>query len=262
MSQRITQKFAQLKSEQRAALVSFTMAFDPDKATSLEILKALPEAGADILELGMPFSDPMADGPAIEAAGLRALKNGATLLGILEIVTSFRKTNNTTPVILMGYYNPIHHFGIDAFTAAAKKAGVDGLIVVDLPTEEDSLLRKACQGQGLSLIKLVTPTTSDLRLQKTLANASGFIYYVSVAGITGTKSASTDSVRDAIARIRKHTDLPVAVGFGIKDRAGVAALGAHADAVVVGSALVRAIEASPKQTAADAAGKFIASLLN
>lgn len=261
MSERITRTFKNLAAQQRTGLVTFTMAFDPDKHTSLEILKALPGAGVDVIELGMPFSDPMADGPAIEAAGFRALKAGATLKGILEIVSEFRKENQETPLILMGYYNPIQHFGIEAFVKQAQHAGVDGLLIVDLPSEEDAALLAACNAQGISLIKLITPTTSDERLPKLVEHASGFIYYVSVAGITGTKSASADSVEHAIERIKKHTSLPIAVGFGIKDREGVEKIGSHADGVVVGSALVRTIHEAKDGHKVTAATDFVSSLV-
>lgn len=261
MSERIKAKFKSLKQQKRAGLVTFTMAYDPDRETSLSILNKLPSAGADIIELGMPFSDPMADGPAIEAAGFRALKSGAKLAGILQIVKEFRENDDTTPLILMGYYNPIQHYGIDKFIADTKAVGVDGFIVVDLPSEEDELLFEACNKAELSLIKLITPTTSDERIPQLVNRASGFIYYVSVAGITGTKSASTDSIKSALDRIRTHTDLPIAVGFGIKDKEGVGQIGQIADAVVVGSALVNVIESTKGDKTAASAG-FVSEIAN
>lgn len=247
---RIKQCFAGLKQANRAGLISFTMAYDPDYATSLDIIQSLPEAGVDILEIGMPFSDPMADGSAIQLAGGRALKQQATMEGILSLVRHFREKNQSTPVILMGYYNVILNYGEESFAQDAAKAGVDGLIIVDLPPEEDDGLFNATQQVGMSLIKLVTPTTDEQRLKKILPKASGFLYYVSIAGVTGTRSASDDSVKQAIDRIRLQTDLPIAVGFGIKTSEQVGQMGQLADAVVVGSALVQQIEQHPDNPAA------------
>lgn len=235
---RIAARFAALKAQKRAGLVTFTMAYDPEYDTSLNILKALPGAGADIIEIGMPFADPMADGPSIAAAGNRALQAGAKMHGVLGMIQQFREGNQETPIILMGYYNPILHYGIEAFVRDAKAAGVDGLIVVDLPPEEDDALYRATLAAEMALVKLITPTTDDARLAVILEKASGFLYYVSVAGITGTKSASVDSVNQALQRFRKQTDLPIVVGFGIKTPEQAAAMASVADAVVVGSALV------------------------
>jgi tryptophan synthase alpha chain len=238
---RIDQRFAILKAEGRAALVTFVMAGDPDPATSLELVKALPAAGADLIEIGMPFSDPMADGPAIQAAGLRALHSGMTLRGTLDLVAGFRKTDNATPIILMGYYNPIYVYGVDRFLADAKAAGADGMIVVDLPPEEDSELCLPALKAGLSFIRLATPTTDDARLPAVLANTSGFVYYVSITGITGAGRPDYSKVAAAVTRIKAHTTLPVAVGFGVKDAASAEEIAAHADGVVVGSALIDAL---------------------
>jgi tryptophan synthase alpha chain len=241
MTDRIKIKFDTLKQQNRAGLITYIMAYDPSLAKSTEILNGLPEAGADIIELGMPFSDPMADGPTIQEAAIRALEAGAKLAGILQMVAEFRKNNVSTPLILMGYYNPLQHYGLNKFIDDAKKAGVDGLLIVDLPPEEDDQLHALSLKAGLSLIKLITPTTDEARLQIILKKASGFLYYVAVAGVTGTKSASYDSIEGAVARIKKHTDLPLAVGFGIKSPADVEAVGKHADGVVVGSSLVSKI---------------------
>ena len=238
---RISARFDRLKSENRSGLVTFITAGDPDRGTSQSILDALPEAGADLIELGMPFSDPMADGPAIQAASLRALKNGANMKQTLEMVALFRKNDEQTPVILMGYYNPIYAYGPEKFMADAKSAGVDGLIVVDLPPEETEL-RQPVEAAGLDFIYLTAPTTGDHRLPHVVEHAGGFIYYVSITGITGTKSASAGAVETAVERIRRHTSLPIAVGFGIKTPAQAAEIGKFADAVVVGSALVSQIE--------------------
>ena len=240
---RIAARFAALKARGDAGLVTFTMAGDPDPETSLEILKGLPAAGADIIELGMPFSDPMADGPAIQASGQRALKAGQTLLKTLDMVARFRDGDAETPVVLMGYYNPIYVMGVDVFLEKARAAGVDGLIIVDLPPEEDDELCRPALAQGLHFIRLATPTTDDKRLPAVLANASGFLYYVSIAGITGAKGAEAGAVADAVARLRHHTDLPIAVGFGIKTPADAGAIGAVADAAVVGSAIVNTVAA-------------------
>jgi tryptophan synthase alpha chain len=241
---RLDTRFAALKAEGRAGLVTFTMAGDPGHDTSLEILKALPKAGADVLELGMPFTDPMADGPPIQASGLRALKGGETLTKTLGLVREFRKADADTPLILMGYYNPIYIYGVDRFLADALDAGVDGLSVVDLPPEEDAELCLPALKAGLNFIRLATPTTDDARLPAVLANTSGFVYYVSVTGITGAATPDFDAVSAAVARIKRHTELPVAVGFGVKTRDHARAVARGADAVVVGSALVEAVRKS------------------
>ena len=244
MTTRIDRRFAALKSEGRAALVTFLMSGDPDYETSLAIVKALPGAGADVIELGMPFTDPMADGPAIQAAGLRALKSGQTLKKTLAMVSGFRTSDDATPIVLMGYYNPIYIYGVERFLVDAKAAGVDGLIVVDLPPEEDEELCLPALRSGLNFIRLATPTTNDKRLPAVLANTSGFVYYVSITGITGSASPNAGRVTAAVARIKRHTTLPVCVGFGVKDAASAGALARQADGVVVGSALVEALRAS------------------
>ena len=235
---RIARRFAKLKAEGRAGLVTFTTAGDPDLETSAEILKGLPAAGADLIELGVPFSDPMADGPAIQASSLRAIKAGMTLTKVLAIVADFRKDDDETPIILMGYYNPIYIYGVDRFLADALKAGVDGLIVVDLPPEEEGELCLPALDAGINFIFLTAPTTDDKRLPRVVEHASGFVYFVSITGITGTKSAQAADVATHLARIKNHTDLPVAVGFGIRTPEQAAGIAAVADAVVVGSALV------------------------
>ncbi|HQS07278.1 MAG: tryptophan synthase subunit alpha [Rhizobiales bacterium 24-66-13] len=244
MTTRITARFAALAAEGRPGLVTFITAGDPDAATSLAILKALPAAGADVIELGVPFTDPMADGPAIQAAGLRALKGGQTLAKTLGMVRAFRGGDGATPIVLMGYYNPIYIYGVPRFLADAKDAGVDGLIVVDLPPEEDDELCLPALAAGLDFIRLATPTTDDKRLPAVLAHTAGFVYYVSITGITGSATPDADLVSAAVARIKGHTDLPVAVGFGVKTPAQAAAIAAGADAVVVGSALVDVVRAS------------------
>jgi len=244
MTTRIDTCFSALAAEHRAGLVTFLMAGDPDLATSLALLKALPGAGADVIEIGMPFTDPMADGPAIQAAGLRALHAGMTLKKTLALVADFRATNATTPLVLMGYYNPIYVYGVDAFLEDAKAAGVDGLIVVDLPPEEDAELCLPALRAGLNFIRLATPTTDAARLPAVLANTSGFVYYVSITGITGAATPDYSAVKSAVSRIKRHTALPVAVGFGVKTAASAAAIAAEADAVVVGSALIEALRAS------------------
>jgi tryptophan synthase alpha chain len=241
---RIDARFAELKAQGRAALVTFVTAGDPDAETSLALIKALPKAGADVIELGMPFTDPMADGPAIQASSQRALKAGQTLKKTLAMVRAFRKTDDATPIVLMGYYNPIFVFGVDRFLAEAKAAGVDGLIVVDLPPEEDEELCLPALKAGLNFIRLATPTTDDRRLPAVLANTSGFVYYVSIAGITGTAVPDPGKVTGAVGRIKRHTKLPVAVGFGVKTAAHARAIAKGADGVVVGSALVDALRAS------------------
>ena len=244
MTTRIDTRFAKLGAEGRAALVTFVMAGDPDPATSLALIKALPAAGADLIEIGMPFTDPMADGPAVQAAGLRALAAGETLAGTLKLVREFRADDQSTPIILMGYYNPIYIYGVDRFLVDAKSAGIDGLIVVDLPPEEDDELCKPALAAGLNFIRLATPTTDDARLPKVLTNTSGFVYYVSIAGITGAATPDFGKVATAVARIKSHTNLPVAVGFGVKTAADAAAIAAGADGVVVGSTLVDAVRHS------------------
>jgi tryptophan synthase alpha chain len=239
---RIDQRFAALKAKNQAGFVSFITSGDPDEATSLAIMKALPKAGADIIELGMAFTDPMADGPAIQAADLRALASGITLAKTLNMVREFRKTDTATPVVLMGYYNPIYCYGSEKFAKDAAAAGADGLIVVDLPPEEDEELRLPAQQAGLHMIRLATPTTDEKRLPAVLKDSGGFLYYVSITGITGAARADEDRVKQAIDRIRKSAKLPLAVGFGIKDAASAASMARLADAVVVGSAIVQQIE--------------------
>ena len=244
MTTRIDARFTEIKQQDRAAFVTFLMAGDPDPATSLDIIKALPKAGADIIEIGMPFTDPMADGPAIQAAGLRALKAGMTLRKTLDMVRAFRKGDATTPLVLMGYYNPIYIYGVDKFLADAKSAGVDGLIIVDLPPEEDTELCLPAMKAGLNFIRLATPTTDDKRLPAVLANTSGFVYYVSITGITGSASGDTAQVGEAVARIKRHTKLPVCVGFGIRTPEAARDIAEHADGAVVGTALVDALRGS------------------
>lgn len=244
MTTRIDTRFAELQKDGRAAFVTFVMAGDPDLGTSLAIIKALPKAGADIIEIGMPFTDPMADGPAIQAAGLRALKAGMTLKKTLDLVREFRKDDDHTPLVLMGYYNPIYIYGVDAFLADAKSAGVDGLIIVDLPPEEDTELCIPAMKAGLNFIRLATPTTDDKRLPAVLANTSGFVYYVSITGITGSAAADTAQVRDAVARIKRHTELPVCVGFGIRTPEAARGIAQAANGAVVGSALIDALRDS------------------
>ncbi|NGR07277.1 tryptophan synthase subunit alpha [bacterium SGD-2] len=240
-STRIDDLFARLKQEGRPALVTYFMGGDPDYETSLAIMKALPKAGADIIELGMPFSDPMADGPAIQAAGLRALKGGQTLARTLKMAEEFRREDNTTPIVMMGYYNPIYIYGVDRFLADARAAGIDGFIVVDLPPEMDEELCIPALKAGHNFIRLATPTTDDNRLPKVLENTSGFVYYVSMTGITGSALSDTAKVKDAVARIKSHTDLPVCVGFGVKTAEQARVIGASADGVVVGTAIVNAV---------------------
>jgi tryptophan synthase alpha chain len=251
---RIDARFAALQKEGRAGLITFTMAGDPDQATALAILKSLPKAGADVIELGMPFSDPMSDGPTIQAAGQRALKQGQTLTKTLAMVRAFRTTDDTTPLVLMGYFNPIYVYGVDRFLADAKAAGVDGLIIVDLPPEEDDELCLPALRAGLNFIRLATPTTDDARLPVVLANSSGFVYYVSITGITGMATPDPVKVAGAVARIKQHTPVPVAVGFGVRTAADAAAIARGADAVVVGSALVAALAKSLDAKGAATAG--------
>jgi tryptophan synthase alpha chain len=238
---RIEKRFADLKKEGRAALVTFTMAGDPDYATSLALAKALPKAGADVIELGMPFTDPMADGPSIQAAGVRALKAGQNMNKTLTLVREFRKGDDATPIVLMGYYNPIYIYGVDRFLSDAKASGVDGLIVVDLPPEEDEELCIPALKAGVNFIRLATPTTDDKRLPTVLKNTSGFVYYVSITGITGAAAPDAGKVGAAVGRIKKHTQLPVAVGFGVRDAARAKAIAEGADGVVVGTALIDAL---------------------
>jgi tryptophan synthase alpha chain len=238
VSDRLQARFAALKSQGRAGLITFVTAGDPDFDTSLELVTKLPEAGADVIELGMPFSDPMADGPAIQASSLRALKSGQTMIKTLDLVRRFRTGDDTTPIILMGYYNPIYIYGNARFLADAKDAGVDGLIIVDLPPEEDAELCLPARDAGLHFIRLATPTTDEARMDQVLSNTSGFIYYVSITGITGTQVADAGDVGGRVKRLRKRTDLPIAVGFGIKTPEQAAAIARVADAAVVGSALV------------------------
>lgn len=245
MSVRIERRFAVLKQEGRAGLVTFVMAGDPDFETSLTIAAALPQAGADLIELGMPFTDPMADGPAIQAAGLRALKGGQTLARTLDLVRRLRARDAATPIVLMGYFNPIYVYGVERFLAEARTCGADGLIVVDLPAEEDDELCLPALRAGLNFIRLATPTTDEARLPKVLANTSGFVYYVSIAGITGSAEPDPADVSAAVARIKRHTALPVGVGFGVRTPEHARAIAAGgADAVVVGSALIDVLKAS------------------
>jgi tryptophan synthase alpha chain len=244
MSSRIDTRFAELAREGRAALVTFVMGGDPDLETSLALLKALPAAGADVIELGMPFTDPMADGPAIQAAGLRALAAHTTLAKVLALAAAFRETDAATPLVLMGYYNPIYVYGVARFLADAKAAGVDGLIVVDLPPEEDSELCLPALDAGIAFVRLATPTTDDARLPAVLAHTAGFVYYVSITGITGAATPDYGKVAAAVARLKQHTRLPVAVGFGVKNAESAAAIAKVADGVVVGSALVDALRRS------------------
>jgi tryptophan synthase alpha chain len=257
MATRIDVRFEGLKREGRSAFVAFLMAGDPDPETSLQIIKSLPKAGADIIEIGMPFTDPMADGPSIQAAGLRALNAGMTLKKTLELVRGFRKEDDATPLVLMGYYNPIYIYGVDKFLVDAKGAGVDGLIIVDLPAEEDDELCVPALKAGLNFIRLATPTTDDKRLPAVLANTSGFVYYVSITGITGAAAADSKVVGEAVARIKRHTKLPVCVGFGIRNAQTARAIAEHADGAVVGTALVDALRGS-----LDAEGRATAMTVN
>ena len=244
MSNRIDSKFAALKQEGRAALVTFVTAGDPDYDTSLKILAGLPKAGADVIEVGMPFTDPMADGPAIQAAGLRALAAGQTMKKTLKLVKDFRKADKDTPIVLMGYYNPIYVYGVDKFLKDAKAAGADGFIIVDLPPEEDNEFCIPAMDAGMNFIRLTTPTTDDKRAPAVFRHTSGFVYYVSVLGITGTKAPDLKSVKANVNRLRKHTELPICVGFGVKSAEQARAIAKDADGVVVGSALVSAVEKS------------------
>jgi tryptophan synthase alpha chain len=249
---RLQNRFAELKAENRAALVTFVTAGDPDYATSLSILKGLPDAGADVIELGMPFTDPMADGPAIQLANIRALAGRQDMKQTLQMVREFREGNQSTPLVLMGYYNPIFVYGVERFIADAKAAGVDGLIVVDLPPEHNDELCEPAQSAGIDFIRLTTPTTDDERLPSVLAGSSGFVYYVSVAGVTGAGAATMDHVEEAVTRLRRHTDLPVCIGFGIRTPAHAAEVAKRAEGAVVGSALIDKIaEAKSPQQAID-----------
>ncbi|MGP0170245.1 tryptophan synthase subunit alpha [Pseudomonas sp. NCHU5208] len=249
---RLQNRFAELKAENRAALVTFITAGDPDYATSLSILKGLPDAGADVIELGMPFTDPMADGPAIQLANIRALAGKQGMQQTLQMVREFRAGNQSTPLVLMGYYNPIFVYGVERFIADAKEAGVDGLIVVDLPPEHNDELCEPAQSAGMDFIRLTTPTTDDDRLPTVLAGSSGFVYYVSVAGVTGAGAATMDHVEEAVTRLRRHTDLPVCIGFGIRTPQHAAEVAKRAEGAVVGSALIDKIaEAKSPQQAID-----------
>jgi tryptophan synthase alpha chain len=266
MTTRIDTRFADLKRQGRAALVTFLTAGDPDTETSLAILKALPDAGADVIEVGMPFTDPMADGPAIQASSQRALKAGQDMTKTLAMIRSFRGADDTTPIVLMGYYNPIYIYGVEKFLVDAKAVGIDGLIVVDLPPEEDDELCLPALKAGLNFIRLATPTTDDKRLPAVLANTSGFVYYVSITGITGAATADPWAVTAAVGRIKRHTKLPVAVGFGVKSAEQARAIAQAADGVVVGSALIDALRATldadgkAQATSVGAVTKLVASL--
>lgn len=263
---RIARRFADLKRQGRAGLVTFVTAGDPDPATAMALLRGLPAAGADLLEIGMPFSDPMADGPAIQESSLRALRGGQTMDRTLAMIAEFRRTDEATPVILMGYFNPIYAFGVQRFVTEAKAAGVDGLIVVDLPPEEHEELRAPALAASIDVILLLAPTTGEERLATILREASGFVYYVAITGVTGTASADPAEVAAAVGRVRRHTTVPVAVGFGIKTPAQAAAIAASADAAVVGSAIVSKIAAglnsdgTPEPALVDATLAFVAEL--
>ena len=263
---RIDSRFAKLAQEGRSALVTFVTAGDPDFDASMDIINGLADAGADVIELGMPFTDPMADGPAIQASSLRALANGQNMIKTLEMVRKFRQRDNDTPVVLMGYYNPVYIYGSERFLKDAKEAGVDGLIIVDLPPEEDSELCLPALDAGLNFIRLATPTTDEKRLPKVLTNTSGFVYYVSVLGVTGTKAPDASNVSDAVAKIKNHTDLPVAVGFGVRTSKQAEAIAKGADGVVVGSALVDAVknsldaEGKPTSATPEAVHKIVRDL--
>lgn len=258
MTTRIQNTFTKLKEQKRTALIPFIMGYDPDGEASAKILAALPAAGADIIEIGMPFSDPMADGVVIQAAGIRALKAGATVSKIIAMVREFRKNNNETPIILMGYFNPVYRYGVEKFCKDAVAAGVDGIIIVDLPPEEENEIRPYLTATGLDLIRLIAPTSGDNRLKLLSESASGFVYYISITGITGAKTADSGELKTKLEHLRKFTDLPVAVGFGIKTPKQVSDAAKLADAVVVGSALVDIIHQSDDKVVA--ATKFIKSL--
>jgi tryptophan synthase alpha chain len=258
---RLQTRFAELKQQNRAALVTFVTAGDPNYDASLAILKGLPAAGADVIELGMPFTDPMADGPAIQLANIRALDNGQDLAKTLQMVREFREGEQATPLVLMGYFNPIHKYGVERFIAEAKDAGVDGLIVVDLPPEHNVDLCDPAQAAGIDFIRLTTPTTDDKRLPKVLNGSSGFVYYVSVAGVTGAGSATLDHVEQAVTRLRRHTDLPLCIGFGIRTPEHAATIARLAEGVVVGSALIDQIaNASSHEQAVDGVLSLCAAL--
>lgn len=241
MTQRMANRFARLKAENRPAFVTYFMGGDPDFETSLAIMKGLPGAGADVIELGMPFSDPMADGPSIQASGLRALKGGQNLPRCFEMVRTFRQDDNETPIVVMGYYNPIYQYGPERFLDEARQAGIDGMIIVDLPPEMDEELCLPALQRGLNFIRLATPTTDEKRLPKVLSNTSGFVYYVSITGITGAAAPKPDEVATSVAHIKARTDLPICVGFGVRTAQQASAIGRAADGVVVGSAIVSAI---------------------
>lgn len=260
MSTRLASRFAALKREGRAGLVAYVMASDPDHETCFEILRGLPSAGADVIELGFPFTDPMADGPSIQKAALRALKAGGSLKQSLDLARRFRETDKDTPLILMGYANPIETMGYDAFADAMHASGADGAIIVDLPPEEDAPLRAAFDANGLSIIRLATPTTDDQRLTKVLDGASGFLYYVSVAGVTGANAATSAPVRSAVERLKRATSLPIAVGFGVREPEAARAIAVTADAVVVGSAFVDEIAAGPAPQAVERVLRKVAQL--
>ncbi len=261
MSERIEQRFARIKTENRAALIPFIMGCDPDAKTTTALLDTLASSGADLIEIGMPFSDPMADGPVIQAAGLRALRSGATIKGILDIVSGFRKTNADTPLILMGYFNPVYRYGMEKFCRDAISAGVDGLILVDLPPEEEDEMRPFLSASGLKLIRLIAPTSGDDRLKVLSKSASGFVYYISITGITGAKTANVASLQDKISHLRQFTKLPVVVGFGIKTAQQVREFAPFSDAVVVGSALVEIISKEKNTEACvQAAKRFMTEL--
>jgi tryptophan synthase alpha chain len=260
VSARLASRFAALKREGRAGLVAYVMASDPDHETCFEILRGLPGAGADVIELGFPFTDPMADGPSIQKAALRALKAGGSLKQTLELARRFRETNKDTPLILMGYANPIETMGYEAFAQAMHASGADGAIIVDLPPEEDAPLRAAFDTEGLSIIRLATPTTDDQRLTKVLEGASGFLYYVSVAGVTGANAATSAQVRSAVERLKRATSLPIAVGFGVREPEAARAIAVNADAVVVGSAFVDEIAAGPAPQAVERVLRRVALL--
>jgi tryptophan synthase alpha chain len=244
MTERLDAAFARTRAEGRAALVTYVMAGDPDPETAYAVLAALPKAGADIVELGLPFTDPMADGPAVQAAGLRALKGGQGVVETLALVRRFRAQDRTTPIVLMGYFNPIYTYGVPRFLEDAKAAGIDGLIVVDLPPEEDDELCLPALEAGLAFVRLATPTTDEARLPAVLRHTAGFVYYVSITGITGSATPDFAAAAEAVARIRRHTPLPVVVGFGIKTGAHAAAVARTADGVVVGSSIVDALARS------------------
>lgn len=262
---RIDSRFARLKAEGRAGFVSFITAGDPDTETSLALLQALPKAGVDIIELGMPFTDPMADGIAIQAANLRALASGMTLAKTLQLVRDFRKNDNETPIVLMGYYNPVYSYGAEKFVIEAHESGVDGLIIVDLPPEEDEELRLPAQKAGLAIIRLATPTTDGKRLPVVLSSSAGFLYYVSLTGVTGTQAIDEVAVARKLAFLRQHTPLPLAVGFGIKDAPSAATVARSADAVVVGSAIVQKVAdgvsaKTPRATLVDTIAAYVKTL--